>query len=130
MVGDGLNDAPALAAAHVSLSPATAADISQAAADAVFQGDRLYPVREAYDVARRAQKLVLQNFVIAIGYNLVAVLLAVAGLVTPLIAALARVTYYIAVIVNVVSLHDLGRSGSVEGKVGEECILSIRFRRE
>jgi Cu2+-exporting ATPase len=89
MIGDGLNDAAALAAADISLSPITAVHLTQAAADAVFLGDRLAPVAAAIEVSRRSKRLMRQNLWLALVYNAVAVPIAVLGWATPLVAALA-----------------------------------------
>jgi Cu2+-exporting ATPase len=89
MVGDGLNDAPALAKAHVSMSPVSATHLAQAAADIVFLGDSLSPVAASIRIARRARRLMMQNLWFAVLYNFVAVPIAVAGFATPLVAAAA-----------------------------------------
>ncbi|HUS96108.1 MAG TPA: HAD-IC family P-type ATPase, partial [Hyphomicrobiaceae bacterium] len=106
MIGDGLNDAPALTAAHASVSPATAADITQTTADAIFQGEPIGPIIDILAVAKRARRMALENFAIALAYNAVFVPMAIAGIVTPLIAAVAMSASSIAVTSNAVRLRS------------------------
>lgn len=100
MVGDGLNDNPALAAAQVSMSPASAMDATQSVADLVFLGSRLSPVLVALDLAGTARRRAYQSIAVAAVYNAFAIPLAIAGFVTPLIAALAMSGSSVAVILN------------------------------
>ncbi|WP_316015019.1 heavy metal translocating P-type ATPase [Roseobacter sp. HKCCA0434] len=102
MLGDGLNDAAALASAHASLAPGTALDAARVAADGVILGEDLRAVADTLRLARRARRRIRQNLALAVLYNAVAIPVAVAGLATPLMAAAVMSSSSILVVLNAV----------------------------
>lgn len=107
MVGDGINDGPALKIAHVSLSPACASDVAQVSAGFVMLGDRLRLMRSLYKLSKGARNLIWQNFALALIYNIIAVPIAVLGGATPIVAAIAMSVSSLVVTLNGLRLRLL-----------------------
>ena len=105
MVGDGLNDTGALAAAHVSVSPSSALDASRTVSDIVLLGQNLEPLAQATKTAHSARRRILENFGIAATYNAISIPIALMGLASPLAAALAMSTSSVLVTLNALRLR-------------------------
>ncbi|MDW5317539.1 heavy metal translocating P-type ATPase [Rhizobium sp. PL01] len=110
MIGDGVNDAAALKCAHVSMAPSSASEIGRAGTDFIFQGESLAAVSATLETVMRANGIIRQNFGLAILYNVVSLPIALAGLATPLMAAIAMSTSSIIVVANALRL----RSGEIK----------------
>ena len=105
MIGDGLNDAGALASAHAALAPGGALDAARTASDCVYSSPDLSAIGKVLKIAKSAQGRIKENFGLAVIYNMIAVPIALAGLVTPLIAAIAMSGSSIVVTVNALRVN-------------------------
>jgi Cu2+-exporting ATPase len=107
MIGDGLNDAPSLAMADISISFSKGSDLSQNIADIIIQGEKLTPIIALIKSAKKSIFLMKQNLIISLIYNLIAIPFAILGYIVPLFAAIAMSLSSILVLLNSLRMNIL-----------------------